>query len=72
MREPHIVRDEVKEVVFGFYTDDDILKLSKCQVKSPIARDALGHSVSEGIYNIYNIIIIIIIIIILFIIYYYY
>ena len=51
MREPHIVRDEVKEVVFGFYTDDDILKLSKCQVKSPIARDALGHSVSEG--NIY-------------------
>ena len=60
MREPHIVRDEVKEVVFGFYTDDDILKLSKCQVKSPIARDALGHSVSEG-----NILL-------LFIIYYYY
>jgi len=48
MREPHIVRDEVKEVVFGFYTDDDILKLSKCQVKSPITRDALGHSIAEG------------------------
>jgi len=49
MREPHIVRDEVKEVVFGFYTDEDILKLSVCQVKSPVARDALGHPVPEGL-----------------------
>ena len=39
-----IVRDEVIETNFGFYTDDDIKRLSVCKLTSPIAFDALGNT----------------------------
>ena len=39
-----IVRSEVVETEFGFYTDEEIKSLSVCKVTSPLAFDALGNA----------------------------
>jgi hypothetical protein len=38
-----VVRSEVREVGFGFYTDEELMKLSVCKVTSPISQDSLGN-----------------------------
>ena len=42
-----IVRSEVTETGFGFYTDDDIKKLSVMRIVSPVSQDLLGNNL-EG------------------------
>ena len=37
-----IIRSEVKETAFGFYSDEEIKALSVCKVTSPVTKDALG------------------------------
>lgn len=39
-----LVRSEVREVGFGFYTDAELLQLSVCKITSPISQDILGNS----------------------------
>jgi hypothetical protein len=45
-----IVRSEVTETGFGFYTDDDIKDLSVRQIVSSISQDLLGNNL-EGYVN---------------------
>jgi hypothetical protein len=45
-----IVRSEVVETGFGFYTDDDIKDLSVRQIVSSISEDLLGNKL-EGYVN---------------------
>jgi hypothetical protein len=42
-----IVRSEVTETGFGFYTDDDIKNLSVMRIVSPVSQDLLGNNL-EG------------------------
>ena len=37
-----IIRSEVKETAFGFYSDEEVKALSVCKVTSPVTKDALG------------------------------
>ena len=46
-----IVRSEVSETHFGFYSDDDIKALSVKKIVSSVARDTLGHAVIGGLYD---------------------
>ena len=46
-----IVRSEVSETHFGFYSDDDIKALSVKRIVSSVARDTLGHAVLGGLYD---------------------
>lgn len=46
-----IVRSEVHETQFGFYSDDEIRQLSVCKITSPEARDGLGHPTQGGLYD---------------------
>ena len=39
----HIVRSEVAETSFGFYSDEEIKKMSYCKITSPLTHDALGN-----------------------------
>lgn len=39
-----IVRNEVTETGFGFYSDNDIKSLSVCKIISPVAQDLLGNN----------------------------
>lgn len=38
-----IIRSQVIETSFGFYTNDEIRKLSVCQLTSPVAQDSLNN-----------------------------
>ena len=46
-----IVRSEVSETHFGFYSDDDIKALSVKKIVSSVARDTLGHALVGGLYD---------------------
>jgi hypothetical protein len=39
-----IVRTEVTETGFGFYSDDDIKRLSVKRIISPVSQDMLGNN----------------------------
>ena len=39
-----IVRSEVVETGFGFYSDEGIRAISACQITSPLAQDTLGNN----------------------------
>jgi len=47
----HIVRSEVTETAFGFYSDDEIKNMSYCKVTSPVTNDALGNALAGGLYD---------------------
>lgn len=42
-----VVRSEVIETGFGFYTDEDVKNLSVCKVVSPVSTDALNNPLSR-------------------------
>ncbi len=46
MNETTIVRTEVLETGFGFYTDDELRLLSSCVVNSTLAQDVLGNALT--------------------------
>ncbi len=46
-----VVRSEVIQAGFGFYTDKDLEQLSVCQVTSPISFDSLGHALPGGLLD---------------------
>lgn len=47
----HIVRSEVTETAFGFYSDEEIKNLSYCKIISPVTHDALGNALAGGLYD---------------------
>jgi len=40
-----------KRVNYRFFTDDEISKVSICELKSPVSFDRLGHPVPTGLYD---------------------
>lgn len=40
----HIVRSEVTETTFGFYSEEEISDMSYCKIVSPLTHDALGNA----------------------------
>lgn len=51
MKGGHIVRADVREIRFGFYSEDEVKALSQCRITSPLATDTLGNSISGGLYD---------------------
>ena len=51
MRGGHLVRAEVREVRFGFFSEDEVRAMSVCRVTSPLATDSLGNCLSGGLYD---------------------
>eukprot|EP01035_Chromulina_nebulosa_P018336 gene18336-24027_t len=49
MNQSSVVRSEVIETGFGFYSDDELKALSVCHITSPLARDALGNPLNGGL-----------------------
>lgn len=41
-----IVRSQVIETGFGFFSDDALRALSVCQITSPVSQDSLGNYLS--------------------------
>ena len=50
-RNSHIVRSEVCETTFGFYSDEEIKIISNCKITSPITHDSLGNALLGGLYD---------------------
>jgi len=48
---PVVVRNEVSETHFGFYSEAEIKSMSVCKVNSSVAYDALGNTLSGGLYD---------------------
>ena len=46
-----VVRSEVSETGFGFYTDDELEELSCCKITSTLAIDPLGVHLFGGLYD---------------------
>jgi len=46
-----IVRSEVIQTGFGFYTDSQLEQLSACQIQSPVSFDSLGHALTGGLLD---------------------
>lgn len=46
-----IVRNEVVEMGFGIYSEDEMKALSVCKVTSPISTDSLGNPLPGGLYD---------------------
>lgn len=51
MKGGHLVRAEVREVRFGFFSEEEVRALSVCRITSPVATDTLGNSLSGGLYD---------------------
>lgn len=45
-----VIRSDVIETGFGFYTDESIRKLSVCQITSSVSQDALGNYI-QGYFS---------------------
>jgi hypothetical protein len=41
-----VIRSEVKEASFGFYSDGELKKLSVAKITSPVTRDTLGNALA--------------------------
>ena len=46
-----IVRNEVIQTSFGFYSDEDVELMSACKVFSPLSLDSLGNIISGGLMD---------------------
>ena len=46
-----VIRQQIEEVTFGFYTDDDVRNRSVVEITSPLAYDALGTTLPRGLYD---------------------
>lgn len=46
-----MVRHDVREVGFGVYTEEEILKLSVVRVRTPATYDRLGNPLQGGLYD---------------------
>ena len=46
-----IVRNEVVQTSFGFYSDEDVELMSSCKVFSPLSLDSLGNIISGGLMD---------------------
>jgi len=46
-----IIRDQIEEVTFGFYTDSDTRSRSVVEVNSSESYDALGNPLPRGLYD---------------------
>jgi DNA-directed RNA polymerase beta' subunit len=47
----HVIRHEVEEVRFGFFTDAEIKAISVKQITSPVTFDALNNALPGGLYD---------------------
>jgi DNA-directed RNA polymerase I subunit RPA1 len=46
-----VIRDQIEEVSFGFYTDSDVRSRSVVEVDSSVTFDALGNALPRGLYD---------------------
>jgi DNA-directed RNA polymerase I subunit RPA1 len=47
----HVIRHQVEEVRFGFFTDAEIRAISVKQITSPVTFDALNNALPGGLYD---------------------
>lgn len=46
-----VISNEVCEIRFGFYSEEEIRSLSICSIESPVTFDTLGNALSGGLYD---------------------
>lgn len=46
-----VICNEVSEIRFGLYSDEEIRALSICKIESPVTFDTLGNPLSGGLYD---------------------
>lgn len=46
-----MIRSEVKEASFGFYSDEELKRLSVAKITSPVTRDTLGNTLSGYVWD---------------------